>query len=109
VREVEEAIGSAAPYQGNQTDLMAAVAVVVGAAALLSFCGFSYCLPVVAGIMGFVVLLDRKKSLDPDRTRSLGAIGIGLSIASFLPFLLFFCMFLFFMSISVATTTISGP
>lgn len=82
-----------APYRGNSTDLYAALAVVMGATSLASCMGFAYCLPVLSGILGLVAVMNAKNALDPQRTRTFGAIGIGIGLLALIPILLFFSYF----------------
>jgi hypothetical protein len=95
LREVEETEAQTAPYQGNQTDLMAAAAALIAGTTVLSIFGGIYCLPFLTLLLAVTALTNRRKGLDTDRTRVLGVIGIALSVLSLLPVLLFFCIFLF--------------
>ena len=108
LREVEE-VAEVVPYRGTGTDVTAAAAVLIGATSVMSFFGATMCLPLLAAVLGFIALADRHKSFDPDRTRTMGILGIVLAFASFLPFLFFFCMFFFIMSISLVSATVTGP
>lgn len=95
VREVDERSVSSAPYQGNQTDLFAAVGVVIGAAAVLSYFGGTYCMPILALALGVSALSASRKAMDPDRTRTLGVLGVVLGFLGIVPILFFFCFSLF--------------
>lgn len=100
-----------APYRGNSYDLYAALAVVMGATSLASCMGFAYCLPLISGIIGLVALMNAKNALDPQRTRTLGALGLGIGALGLLPLLLFagyFMMMIFFFAVSAATGNL-GP
>lgn len=108
VKEVDEtAVRS--PYLGNEQDLWAAAAAMAGVAALLTMCGGAYCLPVIALILGILALNSTRQSLNPDRTRTLGWIGLGLSSLSLLPLLLFFCIFIFTLTVGIASSSTFGP
>lgn len=100
VREVDEAAAPAAPFQGNQTDLMAAAAVLIAATTIFSYFGGIYCLPVVALFLSIAALTGRTKGLDPERTRVLGILGVMLSAFGILPILFFICFFAFSFTIA---------
>lgn len=101
---VREANGEAprAPYEGNQTDLIALIAGVLGAASLMTWFGGSVCLPVSAGVLGVVAVTSRMKAMNPDRVQLYSIFGIGLGVLSLVPFLLFFCMFAFMFGFAIA-------
>jgi hypothetical protein len=96
------------PYQGNDTDLMAALALLFGAASVAQFFGFAYCMPVLALVLGFAALTSRKAGLDPTRSRTMSIFGISLSVISFLPFVFFFCMFAFVTTLGFVASN-GGP
>lgn len=68
-------------FMGNSYDL-AAVAGVTTAGATLFACGTCgsgfYCLPLVPVILGAIGLLSLKDSVDPERTKKLSWISIGV-------------------------------
>jgi uncharacterized membrane protein len=108
VREAEPAVDTA-PFRGNDNDLIAAIAAMFGLTSLMNIFGLALCMPILALVMGIVTLTSRSKSIDPGRTRTLGILGIVLAAASFLPFILFFCMFFFAMTFPFMLTLFAGP
>ncbi len=63
-------------YQGNNQDLNAFLAMLMGAFSLASCCGAVYCLPFVAVVLGILSLLNAKDAIDPRRTRQQAWLGI---------------------------------
>ena len=96
-----------APYRGNSHDVYAAIAVVMGATSLASCMGFVYCLPIIGGILGLVAMMNAKYALDPQRTRTMGAIGLGIGLVGLIPILLFAAYF-FMVFIFIAFSAASG-
>lgn len=95
-----------APYRGNSYDMYAALAVVMGATSLASCMGFVYCLPLISGVIGLVAMTNAKNALDPQRTRTLGAIGLGIGLVGLIPLLLLFgYFFLVFVFIAYSAAT----
>ncbi|GAB4578056.1 MAG: hypothetical protein Fur0022_07880 [Anaerolineales bacterium] len=95
-----------APYRGNSTDVYAALAVVMGATSLASCMGFAYCLPIVSGIVGLVAMMNAKNALNPQRTRTFGAIGLGIGLLGLLPLVMitgYFLVMMIFFAYSSAT------
>lgn len=79
-----ESFSDASPtvtFQGNNYDLAAIIGATVAAVILLS-CGTlglaTYCLPVVALVVGIVGLRTAKDSVNPDRTRQLSWVSLGI-------------------------------
>lgn len=96
------------PYQGNSSDVMALVSLVMGVAALLSCAGYAFLLPVLAFILGMSAWLNQRLSLNPRRTGWMAGIGMtsgGVFILGFL--VIVACCGAFYM-ISIAATTNSG-
>ncbi len=96
-----------APYRGNSTDLYAVLAVVMGATSLASCMGFAYCLPLISGILGLVAILNAKHALDPQRTRTMGAISVGIGLLALIPIILFTGYF-FMMTLFIIFSAASG-
>jgi hypothetical protein len=99
------------PYRGNNHDINAAIAVVIGATSLASCMGFMYCLPIIGGILGVVAMMNAKYAIDPQRTRTLGAVGLGIGLVGLIPLVLFlgyFVMIFVFIAFSAASGNI-GP
>ncbi|HUF37368.1 MAG TPA: B-box zinc finger protein [Anaerolineales bacterium] len=107
VREVEEAAAQTAPYQGNQTDLLAAAAALIAGTTILSIFGGIYCLPILSLLLAITALTNRRKGLDEERTRVLGVIGIALSAFGLLPMLFFFCIFLFSLTLGFGSILVN--
>ena len=89
-------------YQGNNYD-MAALVGLICAAYILFTCGTfglgSYCLPVVAVGLGVVGLLNANEAVNPDRTRLLSWVSIGvggLILALIVMFIIFYFGLIFF-------------
>ncbi len=108
--QVREADGTRprAPYEGNQTDLIAAAAGLLGAVSLLTWFGGGMCIPMGAGVLGLIALTNKRKGLNPERARMLSLFGVGLSVVSVLPVLMFACFFAFFVGLAIAGGT-TGP
>ena len=96
-----------APYRGNSHDIFAALALVMGATSLASCMGFMYCLPIIGGILGLVGMMNAKYALDPQRTRTMGALGLGIGVIGLIPLFCFFGYF-FMMFIFVAFSAATG-
>ena len=100
----EERPNPTVTFFGNSYDLTAVVAVTIGGVVLLTCatCNMGYyCLPFVPLILGIVGLVAAKDAVDPDRTKLLSWISVGIGGAIFLLiilammayFALFFSMF----------------
>lgn len=63
-------------YQGNNQDLNAFLAMLMGVFTLASCCGAAYCLPFAAVVLGILALINAKDAIDPRRTRQQAWIGI---------------------------------
>lgn len=74
-------------YQGNSYDIAALAGAISGGLVLLS-CGTlglgTYCLPLLPLILGVIGLVTAKDAVNPDRTRLLSWISIGIGGAIFL-------------------------
>lgn len=67
-------------FMGNSYDLVALVALIVGAVLLLTCltCGIGgYCLPLVPLVAGAIGLASAARAADPGRTRLFSWLGIG--------------------------------
>jgi hypothetical protein len=69
--------------------------------------GFAYCLPILSGVIGLVALMNAQSALNPQRTRTLGAIGLGVGLLGLLPIVLFFG-YLFLMFVFFAFSSATG-
>jgi hypothetical protein len=81
IPEPETAINPVVTFQGNNYDLAAVVGVTIGAITLLSCASFglaTYCMPFLSVILGVVGLVAAKDSANPERTRLLSWISIGV-------------------------------
>lgn len=68
-------------FQGNNYDLMAVIGVTIGGMVLISCFTLNmiwYCLPVVSVILGAIGLSVAKDSVNPERTRQLSWISLGM-------------------------------
>ena len=90
-------------FMGNNYDLAAVAALITGGAVLLACgtCGLGYyCLPLLPLIFGIIGLVAAKDSIDPERTKRLSWIGVGVTaVIVLLGVLLFvgYFVFVFFM------------
>lgn len=96
-----------APYRGNRHDLTAAFSALMGLTALASCAGGAYCLPAAAGILGLVGFMNARQALNPERTRSLGIIGMLIGLLGMIPLILFLGYFAFIF-IFLAASLITG-
>jgi len=84
VPQPESAGTNSAPvvtFQGNNYDLMALIGVTIGGMVLISCFTLNliwYCLPVVSVILGVLGLAMAKDSVNPERTRQLSWISLGM-------------------------------
>jgi amino acid transporter len=69
-------MGQRALYHGNNQDVGAFIAMMIGVITLASCCGASYCLPFAAVILGGLVLMNADEAVDPKRTRIQAILGI---------------------------------
>ena len=94
-------------YHGNNSDLTALIAAVMGATTLLSCLGGVYCLPVAVLLLGASAYLNANQAVDARRTRRLAAVGVGVvAFMLLLVFGFFFFYLAFFVFLAVAG---SGP
>jgi hypothetical protein len=85
------------PYRGNNYDLNALLAAVMALTTLVSCMGGIYCLPLLAAVIGGVAYSNAASAVDPNRTRVLA--GVSLGIGGFMLFAIFAyiaMMFMFF-------------
>jgi len=98
-------------FEGNNHDLGAFLAMVIGLVTLAACCGASYCMPIVAMILGVLALSNAKNAVDPARTRRHAWVGIAtggvfmLAIAAFCAFY----VFVFAAGISASSNTFYTP
>lgn len=94
------------PYKGNSQDITAFLAAVMAVTTLLSCMGGAYCLPVVAFLLGIVGFANASKAVDPQRTKLLSGISLGVGGFIFLGFVAyigFFVMFFVFTAIAASS------
>lgn len=93
-------------YQGNSYDMAALVGVISGALVLLS-CGTlglgTYCLPLLPLILGVIGLVTAKDAVNPDRTRLMSWISIGIGGVIFLLIILLVLVYAGFIFFAVAS------
>jgi hypothetical protein len=68
-------------FQGNNYDLAAVAGAIIGVMTLLSCASFglaTYCMPFLPVILGVVGLATAKDSVNPERTKLLSWISIGM-------------------------------
>lgn len=103
--EESTAFGDQAPaknrvtFLGNSYDVMSVVGVSTAGATLFACgtCGFGfYCLPLIPVILGAIGLLSLKDSVNPDRTKLLSWISIGVGAAFLLLILLLFLFYVLY-------------
>jgi hypothetical protein len=106
---VKEGINTAprAPYEGNQTDLIALSAGILGAASLMTWFGGGLCISFGAGILGVIALTSKKKGLNHNRVQQMGIFGLSLGVLGLVPIILFFCFFAF--AFGLAFSGNAGP
>ncbi len=96
------------PYKGNSQDLTAFLSAVMAVTVLLSCMGGAYCLPIAAFLLGIVGFTNASKAVDPQRTRLLSGISLGVGGLIFLGILAYFgFFFMFFVFTAIAAS--SGP
>ncbi|MFZ0545933.1 MAG: hypothetical protein WAM60_10875 [Candidatus Promineifilaceae bacterium] len=96
------------PYKGNSQDLMALLAAVMAGTVLFSCFGGLYCLPIVAFLLGIVGFLNASKAVDPQRTRLLSSVSLGVGGLMLMGILAYFAFFFMFIAFSFITAS-SGP
>ncbi len=80
----EGTAASSSIWQGNNTDLMALVGVTISGM-ILFYCGTlgigAYCIPIIPIILGIIGLVNSKDALNPERTKTMSWISIGVGAA----------------------------
>lgn len=84
------------PYKGNSQDLTALVAAVMAVTVLLSCMGGAYCLPIAAFVLGIIGFTNASKAVDPQRTKMLAGVSLGVGGLIFLGILAYFGFFFLF-------------
>ena len=97
-----------APYEGNQTDLSALIAGILGAASLLTWLGGGMCLPIGAGVLGLAAISSTVKGLNQASVQQYSIFGVGMGVLSLVPFLILFCFFAFVFGFVLASGS-TGP
>lgn len=95
-------------YKGNNNDLFALVAVVLGFVTLASCFGGLYCLPFLAIALAAMAYFNAGQSVDPQRTRRFAAIGLGTSLVIFFVLAAFVFLYVFFIFFAIAASS-GGP
>ncbi|MDM8531076.1 hypothetical protein QUF63_07875 [Anaerolineales bacterium HSG25] len=71
-------------FEGNNTDLMAIIGATTAVMTMFA-CGTLglgyYCMPCIPGLFGLIGLLTAHEAADPQRTRLLSWISLGVTIA----------------------------
>jgi hypothetical protein len=92
-------------FQGNNYDLTAIIGA-TGAAILLISCGTlglaTYCLPVAALIVGFIGLRNAKDAVNPERTRQLSWVSIGVGGVILLGLILLIILYVVLIAFGIA-------
>jgi len=81
ISEPEAVVNPAVTFHGNNYDLAAVVGITIGVVTLLSCASFgmaTYCMPFLPVILGVVGLVTAKDSVNPERTKLLSWISIGI-------------------------------
>ncbi|MCI0395844.1 MAG: hypothetical protein L0332_14990 [Chloroflexi bacterium] len=107
----QPAAGNAAsvPYQGNSQDVTAFLAAVISLTTLFSCMGGVYCLPIVAAALGLAAFANASKAVDPQRTRTLAGVSLGIGGLMLLFILAYVGFFVGVMAFSFALATSSAP
>lgn len=63
-------------YQGNNQDLQAFIAMLLGVFTIAGCCGGTYCFPFLAVLLGILAIVNAKEAYDPSRTRQQGMIAL---------------------------------
>jgi len=96
------------PYKGNSQDLTAFLSAVMAVTVLLSCMGGAYCLPIAALLLGIVGFMNASKAVDPQRTRLLSGISLGIGGFIFLGILAMFGFYFMFVIFTIIAAS-SGP
>jgi len=105
-RKREREAVAAGVYTGNSTDLLGFTGLLVGGVSLVACCGVGYCLPVVGLVLSLVALINARRSLNPRRTRRMGALGLLVSGAWVA--IIAACIAVYGLSVSSAVTAFRG-
>jgi hypothetical protein len=92
-------------FQGNNYDLAAVVGVTIGGITLLSCASFglaTYCMPFLPVILGVIGLVAAKDSVNPERTKLLSWISVGIGAVILLLILALVIIYIVFIAAVVA-------
>ncbi len=106
-----DAVRPAFTFMGNTYDLMAVVSATIAGTALFTCatCNFGfYCLPVIPILLGIVGLLTTRDAVDPDRTRLLSWISIGIGAGIFILLVLFIAAYFGFIFYTITANSGRG-
>ena len=104
ISEPATGVNPAATFQGNNYDLAAVVGVTIAAITLLSCASFglaTYCLPLLPVILGVVGLVAAKDSVNPERTKLLSWISIGIGGVILLLILALIVLYVVFIGLAI--------
>ncbi|HUN24293.1 MAG TPA: hypothetical protein PK299_14275 [Anaerolineales bacterium] len=90
-----------ATLHGNQSDIAALLALVVGIVTLSQCVGGMYCLPFIALGLGIYALTESRKAVDEKRSRTFAWVGIGTSALIFLGIFMFIFLYIFIIVVSI--------
>ncbi len=96
-------------YSGNQQDIGAFVAAILGATTLASCAGGAYCFPLLGVIMALLAYANADKAVDPERTRKLALVGIGIGGLILLAVVFFILFYIILMGGILFSSSISSP
>jgi hypothetical protein len=92
-------------FLGNTYDLMAVVGATIAGMTLFTCatCNFGfYCLPIIPILLGIVGLFTTREAVDPDRTRLLSWVSIGVGAAILLLIVVFVALYFGFIFFVIA-------
>lgn len=96
-----EKSGQLPEYRGNNYDLGALLAALIGVMILASCSGGLYCMPIVALLLGVLAYQNANKAVDPRRTRLFAGVGLGVVGLMFLALVSFITLYIVIFAVAM--------
>ena len=96
-------------YRGNQTDMGAFMAAMLGLLTLASCFGGMYCMPLLAVILGIIAYRNIDIAIDSQRTKVLSIIGMATGGLIFLALFSFIALYIGLIALAASGAFLSAP
>ncbi|MCL4872048.1 MAG: hypothetical protein KJ063_24065 [Anaerolineae bacterium] len=91
-------------FRGNQNDIGALIAAITSIALIASCSGGIYCFPIIGFVFGLLFFLNAPQAINPQRTKILAGVSIGISGLVLLALICFISFYIFLIAVAIASS-----